>query len=272
MLSGGIRKRSEGQAKAPRRWWDTGTRRPPHPAARSGNLGRMAATLQQKARNERILRLYVKQRLSTGAIARKLGLSQSRVQQILTERRVTMRSNGHPKENPAKRAHYDRIVRLYDRDNLSTTQIAERLGISIGGVVYVLRARGVKRKPNGYYPKPPPESYERHRAYAESIAKVVGTGPGFSAAELARKAGFKVGTLRLHLREMGVWMRSGVSKVAGGRLNVEQVKRIKAALAEGATQAELARRYKVGRNTIYAIAAGDSWVDVEAPGETKGGR
>jgi hypothetical protein len=228
----------------------------------------MSETPKQKTRNDRIVSLYTKSNLPITKIAPRVGICSSAVLRVLVNRRVPRKPNGwnNPDELPHNKARNDRIVALYTKNNLSTTQISKRIpGITPSGICYILKIRRVRPKPNGWYPKPTPEYSLRIRAYAKSIAPLVGEGPGCSAAALARAGGFKPATLRIHLRALGVPMRPGLGD-DNVKLNKDQVLRIKAALVGGrTTQAALATRYNVGTSTIWAIADSQTWTHIPWP-------
>ena len=285
-LSVGVRLRvgapgpeSRSTAKYPRRanW----TRRiPSGEAGLSGSAPRtrrhrytapMAEPRSDRSRNDRIVKMYVKGRKTGPQIADRLGLRRDRVYRVLRARGVKARPNGWNligKPLARNEARNRAIVGMYQRLGLTAVEISERLAqkgtvLSADGVLYVLRTRGIERKRNGWYPKPTPEFARRVRDYAWRITPLVGTGPGMSAAALAIRGGFKPATLRVHLRALGVRMRSGLG---GAVLSFDDVRRIKASLVNTKrTHADLARAHGVGNTTIWSIAKGHTWTDVPWP-------
>lgn len=231
----------------------------------------MLDSTRRKSRDDRIVKMYVKDRMTGPRIAERFDLWPTRVGQILRARGIKARPNGWNllgKPLAKNNARNRTIMALYQRHGLSATEISQRLRqqgttFTPSGVLYILKSRGIKRKPNGWYPKPTPEFSLQVRAYARAIAPLVGRGPGLSAADLAIEGGFKPATLRLHLRALGVKMRSGLGD---GKLSFEDVRQIKAWLVHTQrTHADLADHYGVGHTTIWSIARGHTWTDVPWP-------
>lgn len=91
---------------------------------------------------EELRRLYVEEQLTTGEIARRVGLSSSGVWKLLTRAGVPMRQRG-----VQPRLAEDDLRRWYEDEGLSTIEIAKRTGMSSSGVHSALVRAGIPRRP-----------------------------------------------------------------------------------------------------------------------------
>jgi hypothetical protein len=102
------------------------------------------------------------------------------------------------------------------------------------------------------------------RRRVKKIAHLYNTGPGTSAADLARTIGLAPLTVRVHLAALGVKLKTTAGKVLS--VSEKQVRSIKADLVRGtpAMQA-LSDRYGVAKHVIVDIALGRTWGHVPWP-------
>lgn len=111
----------------------------------------------------------------------------------------------------------------------------------------------------------PPQRGVEARRMVKAIAHLYNTGPGTSAADLARMTGLAPLTVRQHLAALGVHLRNSAGRML--RVTEKMVRSIKADLIRATTTMQaLADRYGIPKHVIVSIAMDRSWAHVLWPG------
>lgn len=103
------------------------------------------------------------------------------------------------------------------------------------------------------------------RRRVEEVVHLYNTGPGTSAAALARMTGLAPLTVRRHLADMGIQLKTSAGRVL--RVTEKTVRSIKADLIRASTTLQaLADSYGIRKHVVVSIAMEYSWAHVPWPG------
>ncbi len=130
-------------------------------------------------------------------IGQEVGLSFEKARRILVENGVQIRKRGQLPIDLKHRGNAQEIVRMYQAD-VTSTEIADKLGINYGSVLRILRNNGVKIKEQGDYLS---LDSKRGREVIESYQR---TG---EAKLTSQEVGVSIGTVRQLATEAGIYKR-----------------------------------------------------------------
>ena len=189
--------------------------------------------------------LYVRQGLSTYAIAARLGVHQRTVWKSLRDAGITRRSVGfrHPPRWP-ERIPRDSLEDLYVGQQLSMAQIAARLGVKASSVGVALRAYGI--------PTEGPRHLNRRRPDPDVLADLY-VRQELSAPEIARRYGVHPHTPWRWLDAAGIPRRRRGPRPAGPAVDRDTLEDLY--LRQGLSITAIAAR--LGRSTNAVVVALD---------------
>lgn len=190
---------------------------------------------------ELLRELYVEEGLTASEVAERVGGSAARVLAALRRAGIPTRAPGTPSGRRLTRLTPELLHQLYVVEELSTVEIAKRVGGDSKRVWPALVRAGIPRRPRG--PSPRPVKADRGElvdAYVEERA---------SLEELAERYGTSVNQVRFRLRAEGI-RRPPPGSPAPTPPPRDQLVRLY--VEEGWTLAQLVARYHVSRHHIRA--------------------
>lgn len=205
-------------------------------------------------RNEEIIRLYVKERLTLREVGGRFGLSRERVRQILERAGVPRRKHSSGRAKPVPTDMWERkaeVIHLYLENGLSLKQTGERFGRSHVAVINLLKAAGIRRRSRSWRSHWPWRDAEQR---TQEIARVY-VQEGLSLEQIAARFDLNRLTVRRILQKAGVNRRSRASRSRErSRALTERNQEIaRAYLEEGQTLEELGGRFGLSPSMVSRI-------------------
>ena len=196
---------------------------------------------------ERLVELYVTQRLSSVAIARRFGISPKAVCEQLYRAGITPRGGSVPKELAPR----ELLVELYVERGLSSDAIARQLGCSSQTVREQLRRWNIPLRSRG-------TSSPATAALTRDVLLDLYGDQEMTMAEIASRFGCSVAGVGKLLRRHGIPVRSSLGKRVrpDDPLSADVLRRLY--VDEGLSIAETARRLHTSTDKVAAARCGGS--------------